>query len=384
MRMLRNINPAIAAIAIVALVAALVFVLIPRGGTRTLTADFPRAVSLYEGSDVKILGIAVGKVTKVTPMGTKVRVEMQYDDKYKVPADAKAAVISPSIVGDRFVQLTPVYTSGPVLADNAKFGTDRTAVPLELDTIFGSLNKLTVALGPDGANKDGALTHLLDTTAKNFGGQGVQFNQTIKDLGKLTKTLADNKDELFGTASEVEKFVNTLAKNDGTVRRFTDSLASGSSMLAADRKDLAAALDNLTTAMTAVRGFVKDNRTLLSSNIKGLTRVTNTVVKRRAQLDEMLRVAPGALNNLALAYDSNSGTLDVRNGIADGLSAMLAQNPVTTVCQLIVEFSGTSKCPLPLPGANRPAALQGGSSQVAGRNTQHVDPTLGGLVGVTR
>ena len=82
MRMLRNINPAIAAIAIVALVAALVFVLIPRGGTRTLTADFPRAVSLYEGSDVKILGIAVGKVTKVTPMGTKVRVEMQYDDKY--------------------------------------------------------------------------------------------------------------------------------------------------------------------------------------------------------------------------------------------------------------------------------------------------------------
>src|SRR5690606_10466164 len=116
----------------------------------------------------------------------------------------KAAVISPSIVGDRFIQLTPAWTSGPELADGARLGLDRTATPLELDEIFGSLNDLTVALGPDGANRPdasgtGALTRLLDSTARNFGGQGAQFNATLKNLGKLTQTLADNKDDLFGT-----------------------------------------------------------------------------------------------------------------------------------------------------------------------------------------
>ena len=61
-----------------------------------------------------------------------------YDGEYKVPADAKAAVISPSIVGDRFIQLTPAYTGGAQLENNAKLGEDRTATPLELDEIFGS------------------------------------------------------------------------------------------------------------------------------------------------------------------------------------------------------------------------------------------------------
>ncbi len=130
---------------------------------------------------------------------------MSYDGKYKLPSDAEAVLISPSIVGDRFIQITPVYKGGGVLADNAHLGTDRTATPLELDQIYGSLNDLSIALGPQGANKTdgkgvGALTRLLDSTARNFGGQGVKFNETLQNLGKFTKTLADNKDELFGTA----------------------------------------------------------------------------------------------------------------------------------------------------------------------------------------
>ena len=140
-------------------------------------------------------------------MGTKVRVEMHYDDKYKVPAGAKAAVVSPSIVGDRFVQLTPAYTQGAVMQNDAHLGLDKTATPLELDEIFSSLNDLNKALGPNGANKAdaggvGPLTRLLDSTARNFGGQGVEFNKTLKNFGAFTKTLSDNKDALFSTLEQ--------------------------------------------------------------------------------------------------------------------------------------------------------------------------------------
>ena len=278
----------------------------PGSEKKYVTADFPRTVSLYEGSDVKILGVAVGKVETVVPAGTKVKVKFSYDSKYKVPADAKAAVISPSIVGDRFVQLTPAYTGGAVLEPNAKLGLDRTATPLELDEIFGSINDLDIALGPDGANKAapgkvGPLTRLLDSTARNFGGQGVQFNKTLKDLGAFTKTLADNKDELFSTLSQVEDFTKTLAKNDGTVRKFNDSLASGAELLAGERQDLAAVLKNLSIAMKQVRGFVHENRSSLTSNISGLNRISKTLVKRRDALDKILQYAPAALNNLYLA-----------------------------------------------------------------------------------
>ena len=145
----------------------------------------------------------------------------------QIPANAKAVIISPSIVGDRFVQLTPAYSGGQVLADGATLDQNRTAVPLELDQIYSSLDDLTVALGPNGANQKGALTDLLDTTAANFGGQGEKFHQTIENFSRLSGTLADNKDNLFGSVRELEGFVHTLARNDHTVRSFNQSLAAG-------------------------------------------------------------------------------------------------------------------------------------------------------------
>src|SRR5689334_19274595 len=78
----------------------------------TLTASFPRTVSIYEGSAVRILGVPVGQVDTVTPAGTTVEVTMSYDPEVDVPADAKAVIVAPSVVGDRYVQLTPAYSGG--------------------------------------------------------------------------------------------------------------------------------------------------------------------------------------------------------------------------------------------------------------------------------
>src|SRR5262249_17424753 len=125
--------------------------------TKKLTAHFPRTVSVYEGSAVKVLGVQVGAVDKVTPSGTDVVGQMHYDSSVNVPAGAKAVIVSPSIVGDRYIQLTPVYKSGPKLADGATLQTEDTAVPLELDQIYSSIDQLDVAMGPNGANKNGAL-----------------------------------------------------------------------------------------------------------------------------------------------------------------------------------------------------------------------------------
>jgi len=382
----RELNPAILVVIVVVLLIAAVLLILPGGGSKSVTADFPRAVSLYKGSDVKILGVAVGKVDEVTPIGTKVRVKFSYDDKYKVPADAKAVVISPSIVGDRFIQLTPVYRGGKVMKDDEKLGLDRTATPLELDEIFGSINELTKALGPEGANKPdetgtGALTRLIDSTARNFGGQGVQFNQTLKNLSKLTKTLADNKDELFGTISEIEKFTQALSANDQTVRKFNDSLAAGAQLLADERDDLAAVLQNLSVAMTQVRSFVAENKAALTTNIKGLNQISKVFVKNRAALEESLKNAPAALNNLAIAYNETSGTLDTRANVGETVSQLTAK-PSVVLCALLPDACGPLKTVLGVLGLGRAPALTSTDSRTT--VVEPIDKTLGGLVGVTR
>ncbi len=70
---------ALAVAAAVLLLAATFFVVRGDGEVRTVTAHFPRAVSVFEGSEVRILGVKVGRVTAVIPEGNSVRVEMEYD-----------------------------------------------------------------------------------------------------------------------------------------------------------------------------------------------------------------------------------------------------------------------------------------------------------------
>jgi len=101
----------LAAAVVVALVAA-AFAFTVRGSTKTVTAYFSEAISVYKGTDVDVMGVRIGSVKAVVPDGDRVRVEIEYDGKYKLPADVKAAVITPTLVADRFVQLAPAYTGG--------------------------------------------------------------------------------------------------------------------------------------------------------------------------------------------------------------------------------------------------------------------------------
>lgn len=349
----------------------------PGSGSTSATAHFPRAVGLFVGSDVRILGVKVGEVSAVVPEGTSVRVEFEYDEKYKVPRDAKAAVVAPSVVSDRYVQLTPVYKGGPALADGADIPLEQTATPVELDRIFSSLNDLNVALGPEGANKDGALSRLLKVGADNLDGNGADMNATFRDFSKAVGTLSDGKDDLFGTVANLQVFTTALAQNDQQVRSFNQTLASVADQLAGERQELSAALRNLSVALGEVAGFVRDNRANLSANIQGLAEVTKVLVTQRDALAQVLEAGPVALSNLQLAYNPRSGTLDTRNN---------AQSPDfgQVLCNVLTAIGKADQCAdlaaglKALESGQKPALLGGDSASRA------PDLTLGGILGGPR
>lgn len=368
---------------ILALVAAAALTMFHGSDQKTLVAHFPRTISIYEGSDVRVLGVPVGTVDKVTPEGTDVVVKMSYDPDVKIPSNAKAVIIAPSIVGDRYVQLTPTYEPGDQeMPDGQVLDTSRTAVPLELDQIYSSIDQLTVALGPTGANRKGALTDLLETTAKNFGGEGAQFHQTIKNFSKLSATLDDNKDELFGSARELEGFISTLAKNDQTVRSFNQSLANVSQMLAGERGELASSLRNLAEAMGQVSTFVRDNRDALGRNIKGLNRVAKVLVHQRGALDEVLKDAPIALNNLYLTYNPQAGTLDTRSNQGE-MGQQIGADPAAFLCSLVDQGDTSGQACSAIQKA-LPRTGTFGEAAVAAPPRDRYDLSLGGLVEVQR
>lgn len=386
----------ILAAGLVVVLAGVVAVVLLGGGPgqRRIVAHFTSAVGIAAGSSVRVLGVRVGTVTEVVPQGGTVRVVMEYDAEQPVPADAQAVIIPPSVVSDRYVQLTPAYAGGPVLPDDADLPTSRTVAPLELDEVYRALDEFNQALGPKGANQDGALSDLVDTGAANLDGNGENLHDTIDGASRTLRTLSDGRDDLFGTVADLQEFTTTLAESDRLVRTFNDRLATASEQLAGEGAALEASLRSLSVALGQVAEFIRDNRALLTQDVAALTDVTTVLVRQQQALIEVLDVAPLALSNLNLVYNPRSGTLDTR----DNLSG--PYGPATYVCSLLAGLVPVAQVPevcvalaedlqrrgLPLTDALRkllglpPAAKAPPKQPVLTAPEVSSDPTLGGIL----
>lgn len=324
-----------------------------------VTAYFDHAVGVYAGSDLRVLGVKVGTVDSVRPQGKQVEVTLTLDHGVKVPAAAGAVVVAPSVVADRYIQLTPAYTGGPRIADHAVIPAARTATPVEIDQLYDSITALSNALGPDGANATGALSGLLDTGAKNLDGNGKAIGASIDQLGKASKTLNGHSGDLFATLSYLQSFTTMLKTNDGKVRAATDQLSTVTGFLAEDKEDLGGALHQLSTALGQVKTFIQDNRGRLRNSITKLAPITQTLVDQRASLAELLDTAPLAATDILNAYDPQHGTLDGRADInelsmggdltpaATAADTTSAGSPAGT--DLVPATPRTRTLPLPLP-----------------------------------
>jgi phospholipid/cholesterol/gamma-HCH transport system substrate-binding protein len=302
----------LAAVVAALLLTATFFVFTGGGDSQSLTAHFSRAVAIYKGSEVRLMGVRIGSVDAVVPEGDSVRIEMHYDAHYKLPADAKAMIVTPTLVADRFVQISPAYTKGAVMEDGADIPLDKTASPVEIDRIYQSLAKLSTALGPNGANKTGALDDLISAGSNALRGQGALANQTINNLAGAAEVFGDNSGALFSSVRQLAQLTEVLATNDRFVNQFMGDLAGVSSQLAGERDDLQAALAALARAVGTVRTFVHDNKGAVKSELEELTNVLGAVAKEKDALGTALHLAPLGLGNLTTAFDVKTGTIGAR------------------------------------------------------------------------
>jgi phospholipid/cholesterol/gamma-HCH transport system substrate-binding protein len=338
-----RLQRAVAGVAVLVLALALGLTVLRPAGQYRVTAFFKQTIGLYPGSSVRILGIAVGTVDTIVPEGNRVKVTMSLDDQYAVPATADAVVLAPSLVSDRYVQFSPVYNGGPKMKDGATVPLERTATPVELDQVYGALSDLSSALGPNGANKNGALSDLVDVGAANLQGNGEALNHTLSGFSQAIETLAKHRDDLFSSLDNLQVFTGALASIDAQVGQFNSNLAAVSEQLAGERQDLAAAISLLSKALGDVSGFIRTNTTLVTSNVNKLADVTLALVQQRSALAQVLDVAPAALENLSHAYNPDYGTLDTRDNSTGSTS------PEVLVCQVLAAVGKVSVANLPTP-----------------------------------
>lgn len=267
------------------------------GGKRTVVADLTSASGLFVGNDVGILGVTVGTVTDIEPRGETVRVTMEVDEDQALPEGVGAVVVSRSAATDRYVELTPAYSSGPKAAGDVSIPLEQTRVPVEFDEVLGTLGDFSDGISGEGETRN-AIKRLLSSSAKAFDGRGDLLNSTLTSLAAAVSGVAAERGNAADTLEALDELTQGLAANEATVREFVRQVAEASDLLAAERKNFRSSIRQTTRMIRVVADFVRDNRAELRKTVNRSNGVMRTVLDRRDQVAEILSVTPLAAQNL--------------------------------------------------------------------------------------
>ncbi|RDI62986.1 MCE family protein [Nocardia pseudobrasiliensis] len=266
------------------------------GNTHHLTADFRNIAGMFEGNPITVLGLEVGKVDKIVPKGQYAEVHMTVKGDVKIPKDVVAALISPSIVTDRHIELTPVYTGGATLPENAHLTVEQTRTPVELDTMIKTIDQFAAALKPAPGSNVGPLSGTLLYDMVN--GQGEKIRDTLNALSGALKVGVDNKDAVATIIVKLNELTTMLAENDQSVRDFSNRTTQLTQLLAEQAPGLQATLEQINGFLANTSGGFGQYQDQLAQSLTGLTAVTEQLRRNAANVTEVVDIAPLFLQNL--------------------------------------------------------------------------------------
>ena len=321
-----------ALVMVLALVALVVGVQLYRKLTNTtVVAYFSETLALYPGDKVQIMGVRVGSIDKIEPAGDRMRVTFYYSNKYKVPANATASILNPSLVASRTIQLSPPYTDGPVLKDGAMIPIERTQVPVEWDQLRDSINGILRQLGPTPEQPKGPFGELIESAADNLAGKGKKVHDTLNSLSEALTALNEGRGDFVSITRSLAQFISALYQNDRQFVALNDNLAEFTDWFTKSDHDVADTVQRVDDVLTLARKFVSDNRSVLAHDVNNLADATTTILQPepREGLETALHVLPTYAGNFNNLYHPLQGSL------AGVITFANFANPMQFVCSAI-------------------------------------------------
>jgi len=363
---------------VVALIASGCSLLGGGGGTYQLVAYFPRAVSLYPSSQVRVLGLPAGSVDRVDVEGTRVKVTMSIENDIPVPKNVKALITPQSLIGERYIQLSPAWKQGDDKAENGMEIHDA-IVPVEPDEALAELKKFLDSLDPNG------LGRLINNAADDLQGQGATLNHALDQVSQLVSTFAAKDQQLADIVDNFDRFTATLATRETQLGDVLATFSQATQVLADERQGIENLLGGLASLSANGLQLVSKHADELRSDIDTLSRTAQSIDANLDGLSKLLDSAPTLVRGLLGAYNPTARAVNLRQNwgplvesvLGPVVKGVLPGATVPTPC-----VPGLQSCDPSVSGQSVGAAatVQLGSAPLA---TTPIDDLLGLLSGPT-
>ena len=247
-------------------------------GTSDYSAYFAEAGGIKPGSDVRVSGLSVGRVSDIRLAGTKVLVDFTVDDGVELGDRTEAAIKTETVLGTKFLQLIS-------RGDGTLTGTipiERTTSPYDLTGALGDLTTTISAL--DTTQLSSALTTLAETFKDTPG----DLKMALEGVARFSDTLNARDAQLRNLLADANKVTAVLAKRSDQIAGLVANANALLAELLAQRNSVDTLMNNLTAVSQQISGLVNDNRTQLKPAVDKLNGVLGILDSRKRELQRTL------------------------------------------------------------------------------------------------
>ena len=227
-----------------------------------LKADFTDADGIANASDIRISGVYVGQVTDIRSIsGGLAEITFRLDkDHSPMREGTKANLRLQTLLGQKFIELTPGASNRNALQGNTVIPATSTTSPVDFDQLLSSFDKPTRdalstliqegGIATDGRGQDinALLTELNQLSVQSapdlqtFADRGDHVNNILVSAADVTQNLADNRQHLANVLTNFNAILATIAANDPGFRKFLHegnlSLGHGIAQLDGNQQNL--------------------------------------------------------------------------------------------------------------------------------------------------
>lgn len=247
-------------------------------GTSDHSAYFSEAGGIKPGSDVRVSGLGVGRVSEVRLEGTKVRVDFTVRTGVELGDRTEAAIKTETVLGTKMLELTP-------RGDGELSGTiplERTTSPYDLPSALGDLT--TTISGLDTTQ----LSSALSTLAETFQNTPADLKLALEGVSQFSDTLNNRDAQLRTLLADANKVTGVLAKRSDQIAELVVNANALLAELLSQQQSVDAFMVNLTAASQQLSGLVADNRTQLRPALDKLNGVLEILDNRKQELQRTL------------------------------------------------------------------------------------------------
>ncbi|GGT49320.1 ABC transporter substrate-binding protein [Streptomyces kurssanovii] len=341
------------------------------GNAYQVTADFRDVLDLVPQSAVKVNNVTVGAVEKVELVGWHARVRLRIADDVKLPGNAIAELRQTSMLGEKYVALSPPVGIEPTgrLTDGARIPLSRTGRNPEIEEVLSALSAL---LNGGGVAQLKTITVELN---KALEGRENRVKDLLGELDTFIGGLDKQRKEIVRALKGIDRLAKRLAAEKTTIAQAVDTVPGALKVLADQRRDLTAMLTSLSELGKTGTKVINTSRADTVANLKSLQPILQQLNKAGSDLPnslELLTTYPfprnvtGAIKgdyvNLKITADLDLAS--VYGNLAEeppGPGPEEPELPEVPGTPDLPEVPGLPKAPLPtappeVPGAPTPGA----------------------------